>query len=407
MQGGWSRAPGGLFWKVFAACWFTSLLTGVGINLAARAFPGLIELPPHPPRLEQSVGMPVLVGALIALGLSGLLAWSLSRPIRLLRQAFSDAAAGQLTHRVGPQLGRQRDEFAELGHDYDRMAQQLQALLGAQRRLLHDVSHELRSPLARLQMATGLLRHNPQGLPQALARIDHEVERLNALVGEVLTLARLEAGVADGTPPDDGEALDVQALLASVAEDAGFEAQAAGRCLRLQLAGDGPLLPARGELLQRAFDNLLRNALKFAPAGSVVELAAAWQREAGRWTLQVCDRGPGLSEADCERIFEPFVRAGTATGLAGFGLGLAIARRAVQAHGGQIDARPREGGGLVVSLSLPVPVGAPAASAFTGFNANAGGNPEDAAAGACEDLPHDNAQPLPPTPAAAVDRRAA
>ena len=217
-----TRGPGGLFWKVFAACWFTALLTGLGINVFARLFPALIELPPTPPRLVQSVLMPVLTGGLMAAVLSGLLAWSLSRPLRLLRDAFGAAAAGQLALRVAPRLGRQRDEFATLALDYDRMAEQLQALLGAQRRLLHDVSHELRSPLARLQMAVGLLQ---RGAPAddaavlACRRIEREVERLDELVGEVLTLARLESGAPVGRT----EPVDVIGLLASVAEDARFE----------------------------------------------------------------------------------------------------------------------------------------------------------------------------------------
>ncbi|MDT7836987.1 sensor histidine kinase [Aquabacterium sp. OR-4] len=382
----WSRAPGGLFWKVFAACWCSSLFTGVGIHLFARLFPALVQLPPMPPTVAQSAGMPVLVGGFIALGFSGVLAWSLSRPIRLLRQAFGAAAAGQLAQRLAPQLGRQRDEFAELARDYDRMAQQLQTLLGAQSRLLHDVSHELRSPLARLQMATGLLRRNPAAAIPALTlqRIDHEVERLDALVDEVLTLARLESGVAGVPLGAEPEGLDVQALLHSVLDDARFEAQQQGQGRRLTLAApaEGPLLAAQGELLQRAFDNVLRNALKFSPPGGEVELAVHWQAGDAWWTLWVRDRGPGLSAEDCQRVFEPFVRgvaapAAGAPAAPGFGLGLAIAQRALQAHGGRIQAQPRDGGGLALCLQLPVPP----AHAFTGFNANAGCNPEDAAAG--------------------------
>lgn len=405
----WSRAPGGLFWKVFAACWCTALFTGVGIHAFARMFPAVVELPPMPPTVAQSAGMPVLVGGLIALGFSGVLAWSLSRPIRLLRQAFGAAAAGQLAQRVAPQLGRQRDEFAELARDYDRMAQQLQALLGAQSRLLHDVSHELRSPLARLQMATGLLRRGGEGAVPlaALQRIDREVERLDALVDEVLTLARLESGAArppGSTTGDAGDAdgLDVQALLQSLVDDARFEAQQQGRSVTLQAPPEGPLLAADGELLLRAFDNVLRNALKFSPTGGEVQVAVHWRPADAWWTLWVRDRGPGLSAEDCRRVFEPFARAVPGAGAShtpgadvvpvpGFGLGLAIAQRALQAHGGRIHAEPRDGGGLALCLALPVPPG----RTFTRFNANAGCNPEDAAAAA--DHHRAMTMPMPPS----------
>lgn len=350
------RGPGGLFWKVFAACWFTAVLTGLGINVFARLFPSLIELPPTPPRVEQSVLMPVLTGGLMAAVLSGLLAWSLSRPLRLLRQAFGDAAAGRLEQRVAPRLGRQRDEFAALARDYDRMAERLQALLGAQRRLLHDVSHELRSPLARLQMAVGLLQRSPGGAGStesaalACRRIEREVERLDQLVDEVLTLARLESGA----PPGRAAAIDVIGLLASVADDARFEARAKARDLRFETPHASVMLHAHGELLLRAFENVLRNAVKFTAEGTCVEVRA----EASSHTLQVsvADRGPGLPADALQRVFEPFVRveAGAQAQAQGFGLGLAIARRAVQAHGGAIAAHAREGGGLELRFSLPL-----------------------------------------------------
>ncbi|MEK8052836.1 HAMP domain-containing sensor histidine kinase [Ideonella sp. DXS22W] len=356
-----SRQPGGLFWKVFAACWFTALLTGLGINVFARLFPALIDLPPTPPRVSQSVLMPMLTGGLMAALISALLAWSLSRPIRLLRQAFGAAAAGQLALRVAPRLGRQRDEFAELARDYDRMAQRLQDLLGAQRRLLHDVSHELRSPLARLQVASALLQRD--GLQRtdaagqtALRRIDREVERLDQLVGEVLTLARLESGTPLGRPCE----IDVVALLASVADDARFEARIQGRELDFAGPQQPVLTTGHGELLLRAFDNLLRNAVRFTAPGSRVAVSAELQPHGAHPALRVCvaDRGPGLPPAALQRVFEPFVRGDEAApGVPpgqGFGLGLAIARRAVQAHGGELTATNRDGGGLVMTLVLPL-----------------------------------------------------
>lgn len=346
------KSPGGLFWKVFAACWFTAVLTGLGINVFARLFPSVIDLPPTPPSVEQSVLMPMLTGGLIAAALSAVLAWSLSRPLRLLRQAFGSAAAGQLDMRVAPQLGRQRDEFADLARDYDRMAQQLQALLGAQRRLLNDVSHELRSPLARLQVAAGLLQQSPGSADLALKRIEREVERLDQLVGEVLTLARLESGAPLGQLAE----IDVIGLLASVADDARFEARALGKELRFEASHASVLLQGHGELLLRAFENVVRNAVKFTTEGSTVDVQA--QVLPAGLQVRVCDRGPGLPEAALQHIFEPFVRGENGTQATGFGLGLAIARRAVQAHGGDIAAQNRKGGGLALAFTLPLAPGA-------------------------------------------------
>jgi two-component system, OmpR family, sensor kinase len=344
-------SPGGLFWKVFLACWMTALLTGMALMTVGTLFPG--PLPPMPGAgPPPSMLTPILVGGSLALAISSVLAWSLARPIRLLSQAFGDAAAGRLDTRISPLLAGQRDEFGALGSDYDRMAAQLQALLLAQRRLLHDVSHELRSPLARLQLATGLLRRSPEGLAVALQRIDREVERLDALVDEVLTLARLESGA----PLQDVREIDVMGLLASVAEDARFEAKACGLDLQFRgAARDGVLMmPANGELLLRAFENVVRNALKFSPPGGCVELSAVLDPGDGGLLIDIADRGPGLAPSELARIFDPFVRITGAPVTAGFGLGLAIARRAVESHGGCIAAAPRPGGGLVLSLKLPL-----------------------------------------------------
>jgi len=351
----WGHPPGGLFWKVFAACWLTAMLTGLGINLVARCFPSLIELPPVPPSVEQSVLMPLLMGALISGLCAGALAWSLSRPIRILRRAFSDASTGHLENRVTPLLGRQRDEFADLGRDYDRMVEQLQALLSAQRRLLHHVSHELRSPLARLQMAVGLLHRSPQGLSQSLQRIEREVDRLDQLVGEVLTLARLESGAPQG----ERRAVDVVALLASVAQDAQFEARQIGCDLSFRSEEPSVVIPAHGELLQRAFENVIRNAVKHTKAGTCVDVNVRRHRATGDLHVDVADAGPGLPPEALEHIFQPFVRIETNRVSHGFGLGLAIARQAIESHGGRISARLRSRGGLRLMFVLPVQAGCP------------------------------------------------
>ena len=160
--------------------------------------------------------LPISIGILASLGFSALLAWYLAKPIRHLRGAFDAAAAGKLDTRIGPRMGRRRDEIADLGRDFDRMAHQLQILLGSQRRLLHDVSHELRSPLARLQAAIGLARQQPEKLDASLDRIERESGRLDELVGELLTLSRLEAGMSGAAD----EEVDLVELVAGIADDA-------------------------------------------------------------------------------------------------------------------------------------------------------------------------------------------
>jgi len=304
-------------------------------------------LAPPPPPLPVSPWMLIVIGAATSLAVSAILAWYLARPIRSLRWAFDAAAGGRLETRVQPLMGRRRDEIADLGRDFDRMAQQLQKLVSAQRRLLHDVSHELRSPLARLQAAIGLVRQSPQKLDSSLERIEREATRLSELVGEVLTLARLESVNPAAEP------VELADVVASVAEDARFEAQAAGRDVSFQGVG-GAIVRGRAELLHRAVENVVRNAVKYTAPGSTVAIAMRLEVNPPRAVVTVTDHGPGIAPEELGRIFEPFYRAGNGEGPAqGFGLGLAIAQRAIEAHGGQIRAANVEGGGLRMEIALP------------------------------------------------------
>ncbi|WP_300336380.1 ATP-binding protein [Accumulibacter sp.] len=304
----------------------------------------------RPPRRERpSPAQPILAGLLASLAFSAAMAWYMAKPIRSLRGALRAVSDGRLETRVQPSMGRRRDELADLGRDFDRMAQRLQAQVHIQQRLLHDVSHELRSPLARLHAAIGLARQNPAKLDMTLERIERESVRLDELVGELLTLSRLEAGTPGGPP----ETIDLIEMVASIADDAGFEASASGRAVHF--SGDGEVSAAvQGELLYRAVENVVRNAAKYTAAGTSVEVRARRLSSPEVFEVVVSDRGPGVAEADLEAIFEPFYRADNNRGTSGYGLGLAIARRAVSAHGGQLRARNRPGGGLEVTLSLPL-----------------------------------------------------
>jgi two-component system OmpR family sensor kinase len=307
------------------------------------------QLPPGMRRPEPPLSAWQLIGIGIAtsLAFSALLAWYLARPIRSLRWAFDAAAAGRLDTRVSPRIGSRRDEIADLGRDFDRMAQHLQSVVAAQRRLLHDVSHELRSPLARLQAAVGLARQDPAKMEATLERIERETNRLDAMVGEILTLARLESRTTSAAK----EPVDFAHLVASIAEDARFEAEASGRRVSADISGDARVSgdPA---LLHRAVENVVRNAIKFTAPGTEVAISLATAGD--RAVLTVSDRGPGVAPEELAKVFEPFYRAAGTADASGFGLGLAIAQRAVEAHGGAIRAANLGGGGLRVEIELPL-----------------------------------------------------
>ncbi len=228
------------------------------------------------------------------------------------------------------------------------MTAQLRALMDGQRRLLHDVSHELRSPLARLQAAIGLAQQRPEKTDASLARIERESVRMDKLVGELLTLSRLEASAA--LPAQEDIAL--MELIEGIAADARFEAEQQHR--RIEMKG-APVVTLRcaPDLLWRAIENVVRNAIKHSPEGGMVtiELAA----DVDQVTIGVLDRGPGVAPADLAAIFEPFYRSDPgAGGVDGHGLGLAIARRVIDAHAGTIAAANRDGGGLRVVITLPL-----------------------------------------------------
>lgn len=306
---------------------------------------GLHQGPPMMPLL------PLLAGALVSLVFAALLAAYVSRPIGNLRAAFEAVAQGRLDRRVASAMGRRRDELADLGRDFDRMADRLQALVDGQRRLLHDVSHEMRSPLARLQAAIGLARQRPERIPDSLLRVEREAVRMDRLVNELLTLSRLEAGMAGAVaaPVALGE------LLAAVVDDARLEGEA-HQCRVELLAPDAATVSGDAELLRRAVENVVRNAVLHSPPGGLVRVELQAAAPGGQHAIVVSDEGPGVAEADLPLIFAPFHRGAAARAAPspdGHGLGLSIARRVVATHRGDIAAANITGGGLRVTLHLP------------------------------------------------------
>jgi len=306
--------------------------------------------PPGGPMPPPSPWLPLLFGLMASLGVSVLLAWYVAKPIRHLRQALDQAAGGQLDVRVQPLIGRRRDELADLGRNFDHMAQRLQSLMDAQRRLLHDVSHELRSPLARIHAALGLAAQHPDRTKESFERVAREAERLDELVGEVLTLARLESMAP--VPMEDE--IDIIGLLLDVVADARFEAQAKGVDITFQTQGN-LLIRGRTELIYRAVENLIRNAVRHTPAQGRVAVQARVDGSRPVMCIEVLDHGIGVPLEELSMIFDPFFRGRSQQGAAtnGYGLGLAIAQRAVAAHGGTIGACHQSGAGLCVRIELP------------------------------------------------------
>ena len=357
---------GRLFWKFFFFFWLAQVVTAVGVggaiwlehaehwgdggppppaSFAAAHPPPPAERPPPPHRLPLPL-LPILAGGLVSLLFAALLAWYFAKPISRLRKAFEAVAGGQLDTRIAAAMGRRDDELADLGADFDRMAGRLESLLMAQRRLLHDVSHELRSPLARLQAAADLLRQQPERAGEFIERIERDTRRMDHLVGELLTLARLDAGMV-GRREDR---VDVRELICDIAEDASFEAAGRHCTIAIEQVATS-IAEGNHELLYRAFENVIRNAVKHSPEGGLVSIST--EAEAGRLRVLVADQGAGVVEADLGAIFEPFVRSDRDHLPLGYGLGLAITRRVIEAHGGSVKAINRPTGGLLVVLELP------------------------------------------------------
>jgi two-component system sensor histidine kinase CpxA len=327
-----------------------------------RRYTLVTELPPEQRTLFGPHGVPGL-GILIAIISSGLVCYTLARyltsPIVQLRAATQKLASGDLTARAGLPGSRRHDEMAELMRDFDRMAARLENLVNAQSRLLTDISHELRSPLARLNVALELARQRsgPEA-GSALDRIDREANRLNELIQKLLTIARLEAG---------GESIEkvpvrLENIIHEIANDAAFEAQSRGCEVEATIVDDCVVVGNRS-LLHSAIENVVRNAIRYTQEGTSVEVrleqGVGMQNDVlglPQAVVRVTDSGPGVPEDALDKLFRPFYRIDDARGrqTGGVGLGLAITDRAVRLHGGTIRISNRPQGGLMVEIRLPL-----------------------------------------------------
>jgi two-component system sensor histidine kinase CpxA len=272
------------------------------------------------------------------------LALTMMQPVRKLRQVVMQFGRGDLASRA---RSSRKDEIGELSRTFDQMADRLQTLLNAERRLLQDISHELRSPLARLKFALELARSSPD--PQAsLQRVDKEVQRLSTLVGELLQVTR-----AEGDPDSRNlESISLKSFLTAMVEDCRIEA-APKRCLIELSMPEDFMVSVDRELLHRAVENLIRNAIHYSPEGSTIQLICKGEPQS--ILLQVRDQGPGVPPEDLQHIFQPFYRVEKDRARengSGVGLGLAITERAVRLHHGDVHAENMNPG-LLVELRLP------------------------------------------------------
>lgn len=282
--------------------------------------------------------------ALVVLTLFSLLVTlSITRPLSRLRGAVHDLGQTSYQQNSLARLANRRDEFGVLANDFNRMGSRLQSLIGSQRQLLRDVSHELRSPLARLRIALALAeRAEPAQRDTYWPRLTRECDRLEALISEILELARVDAEHAHAEP------VDINAVLANVCKDAQLSAPEQLLTLRAE-----PELHLQGwpTLLERAVDNLVRNALRFSPSGQPIDISAS--KDSERLLLSVRDHGPGVAEEYLLQLGEPFFRA-PGQSSPGHGLGLAIARKAAERHGGTLSLGNHPQGGFVATLALPL-----------------------------------------------------
>lgn len=283
----------------------------------------------------------------VGLLFSFLLAWNLTRPMRQLREGFSRVADGDLSVRLYPVMRKRHDELSTVAQAFDAMVERLDTLVRAREELLHDISHELRSPLARLQLATGLARQTPESVHASLDRIDEEARRLDKMIGELLTLSRAE----HESMPDE-QYFDLTGLLHAVVTDVRYEAQIPGVKVDFHVDESADYtVRGNAELIRRGVENVLRNALRFSLKGQHIQVRL--QAEDQWLAIRVRDQGPGVDEEKLSSIFDPFVRVKSPLLGKGYGLGLAIVRKVVLAHHGEIKAVNLPEGGLELTIRLP------------------------------------------------------
>ena len=304
----------------------------------------------HPHRLP-ALGAIIAVAILVSGIVCYILARYLTRPIRQLQIATKQIAGGDFETRVNRDIAPRNDELGELSRDFDEMAEKLSKLQKAQAELVRDVSHELRSPLARLQVALGLAEQRDDGRSSAeLKRIEQELSVLEELISQLLSVARLDAVNEQSLQ----ENFDLSELLAAICTDANYEGKEDNKAVSYSPTGEA-IIKGDPSSLRSAFENIIRNALRHTADSTKVEVSLT-RASPNNIEIRVRDAGPGVPESKLDELFKPFVRVEPARDRdsGGFGIGLAIASSAVRAHQGKISARNVPGGGLEVLINLPV-----------------------------------------------------
>lgn len=279
--------------------------------------------------------------------IAGVLAWAVTHPIKLLLEHLNRVGEGDLQTRVSPLIGRGHDEFSELGQAFDVMAMRLDSMMKSQANMMHHISHELRSPLARIQMAVGLVLQNPIKLAAAMQRVEMETQRMENMIAELLEMFRLESGKQKLRLVD----VDLNELLHNIVNDARFEKQTTKIAFLTQ--GTHITVLAELKLIHRAIENVIRNAIKYGPVDEVVTVVLAYDEAQQRADIEVIDRGKGVAADELEQIFMPFVRGSRSANIDGHGVGLAMTKHIIEAHGGQVIAENLAPTGFKVSLHLP------------------------------------------------------
>jgi two-component system OmpR family sensor kinase len=300
---------------------------------------------------EQARPLFLLVALIVSAAVSYALASAISRPVRKFREATVAIAEGDLGTRVADSVGRRRDEIGMLARDIDSMSDKLELAARQQTELTRNISHELRSPLARMRVALELARRQAGDLAE-FSRIESETERLDDLIGQILSYSRMQAR-NDETPAS----LDLAELVQEVVENVNFECRSTGiDGVSVEFTQEArPVVSGFGPPLTSAVENVLRNAVRHSPRGGLVSVRLF--RDDGNAVLRIRDQGPGVAEDELDSLFEPFYRTRESVqrdASQGTGLGLAIARRAVQKSGGSIEARNAGDGGLCIDITLPV-----------------------------------------------------
>ena len=306
--------------------------------------------PPLSERVPGDIVWTLKLGTIVSLFMCLLIAHYLSKPIERLRNATNELARGNLDIRVSRYIGNRRDEIAELVRDFDSMADELRNLIQSERNLLSGVSHELRSPIARIRLALTLARGaDARERNEMLDRIEQDTIQLDSMLEKILTVARLEGGQHKPTFVK----VSLSDIVENVLHDARFEATAVDVDIRftgspeVNLSGDA-------DLLRSAIENIVRNAIFYSGKGGQIDINL--RRDNGTALLSVRDNGPGVPEQSLPLLFKPFYRVDNSRGIStgGMGLGLAIVRNAVLAHGGSVTAQNVFPHGLQIDISLPI-----------------------------------------------------